>query len=216
MQIKFSSIIVFSVILLLGGALTVVRAQKLISFAEGEKLGYKDVRGKVVIPARFVMAGDFSKKGLAVVVDEQGWALINRAGEVVVRTPFIFDGGPDDFAEGLARLTLGGKFGFFDETGATIVAPQFDFALPFSEGAAAVCAGCRKTAADGDGHYGISGGRWGYINRRGRIIISLQYEQAENFKNGRAHVTLGGKSRYINQKGGTFKAVSGKFANGAE
>ena len=206
MQIKLSSVAnLLLLIALFGGTLTVAQAQKLTSFVEREKLGYKDARGNVVIAARFVMAGDFSKQGLAVVVDDIGWAIINRAGEIVVRTPFIFDGGPDDFAENLARLTVGGKFGFYDRRGKTIIAARFDFALPFSEGLAAVCAGCRKTAADGEGHYGIVGGRWGYINRRGRIIIPLQYEEAESFKNGKGRVMLGGKPRDIDKKGVMIK-----------
>ena len=110
----------------------------------------------------------------------------NAPREPLDRTPFIFDGGPDDLTDGSARFNNErGKFDFFGETGKTIVAPQFDFARSFS-GGAAVCSDCKKTAADGDGHYGIVGGRWGYINRRGQIIVPLQYEEAENFKHGRA------------------------------
>lgn len=216
MQIKFLPVAFISSLLLFCGAAT-VRAQKLVSYVEQEKLGYKDARGNIVIPARFAMAGDFSKQGLAIVVDDKGWAFINRAGEIVVRTPFLFDGGPDAFAEGLARFTLNDKFGFFDKTGKTIIAPQFDFARSFSEGAAAVCSGCRKTEADGDGHYGIVGGRWGYINRQGQIIVPLQFDNAESFENGRARVTLDGKPRFVNKKGRIFQRQSKKnSSNGAK
>lgn len=201
MRIKFSLIAPLCLLLLLlSGAANTACGQKLTTFVEQKRLGYKNARGRVVIPARFLLAGDFSRQGLAIVVDDQGWALINRAGAVVIRTPFLFDGGPDDFVEGLARFTDQGKFGFFDRTGRTIIAPQYDFALSFSEGLAAVCAGCRKTADDGEGHYSIVGGRWGYIDRRGRVVIPLRYEEADSFKKGRARVLSGGKPRFIDKK----------------
>lgn len=180
-------------------------AQKLSIYEDQKLLGYKDARGHIVIPARFMMAADFSKEGLAIVVDEKGWALIDRKGVVVIRTPFIFDDGPDDFAEGLARFTIGDKFGFYDKTGRTIIVPQFDFALPFQEGAAAVCTKCQKTKPDSDGHYSITGGRWGFIDRRGRVIVPLRFENAENFKNGKSLVKLNGKQLIINKRGRVIK-----------
>lgn len=184
---------------------TSTSAQRLTSFVDHNLLGYKDGRGRVVIPARFIMAGDFSKAGLAIVVDERGWALIDRTGRVVIRTPFIFDGGPDDFAEGLARLTAGDKMGFYDQTGRTIIEPQYDFALPFQEGLAAVCSGCRKTGLDAEGHYSVISGRWGYINRRGALVIPFKFEEANSFSGGRALVTVDGRQVPINKRGTVMK-----------
>lgn len=106
-------------------------AQKLILHETLEGVGYKDARGRIVIAPRFIRAGDFTREGLAAVVDEQGWALIDRAVRVVVRTPFLHDGGPDDFSENLARLTDGGKISFYNRRGRIVIAPRFDFALPF-------------------------------------------------------------------------------------
>lgn len=158
-----------------------------------------------MIPAQYSLAGDFSKHGLATVVDDKGWAFINTKGAVVIRTPFVFDGGPDEFRQGLARFTSDEKFGFFDERGNIVVAPQFDFALSFHEGLAAVCLGCQKTAADADGHYGVIGGRWGYINRRGAVVIPLQYEAAEDFENGKARVMFDKQWRFVDKSGKTAK-----------
>lgn len=203
MNIKFISS-AFLLLLLLSG--TASFAQKLILFEKPEGFGYKDTRGRVIIPPRFSLAEEFSKEGIAAVVDDKGWAIIDRSGRVLIRTPFIFDNGPDYFAESLARFTdERGKFGFYDKRGRIIIAPQFDFALPFREGAAAVCMECRKTEADINGHYGIGGGRWGFIDRRGAVIIPLRFEDAENFENGRALVKFDDKQIRIDKRGRIFK-----------
>ena len=201
MKIKF----VLSAFLLLFICGAPVFAQKLISFETPNGLGYKDARGRVRIAPRFSLAGDFTPEGLAIVVDEKGWALIDRAGRVVIRTPFVYDGGPDDFSEGLARFTTGEKMGFYDKRGRIVIKPQFDFALPFREGAAAVCIECRKTEPDKEGHFSVVGGRWGFINRRGAVIIPLKFEDAENFENGRALVKLNGKQMHIDKRGRILK-----------
>jgi len=68
---------------------------------------------------------------------------INEKGETVIR-PFVVDNGPDYFEDGLARFRIDNKFGFFDRTGKIIIGAQFDFAFPFHEGLAAICAGCKE------------------------------------------------------------------------
>ena len=202
MNIKFL-LIAFSLLLLVGGKTSFT--QQRILFESPEGMGYKDARGRVVISSRFRLAGDFSKEGLANVVDAKGWAVINRTGRVVIRTAFIFDGGPDYFAEGLARFTAGDKFGFYNERGKVIVAPRFDFASTFREGLAAVCLKCRKSQEDAEGHYSIVGGRWCYINRRGVIVVPLRFEEAENFEQGAANVQSNGKSSRIDKRGRILK-----------
>ena len=184
MKTKFTLI---ALLLLFGGASG--RAQKLILFEDGDNSGYKNRRGKVVIPARFRIAGDFAENNLAAVLDDAGWCYINKKGAVVIRSPFIFDNGADYFEEGLVRIVSGqGKIGFADAAGKTIIEPQFDYAQSFREGVAAFCLECRSEKADAE-HSFMTGGRWGYINRRGRIIVPVEYEAVEHFfENGTGRV----------------------------
>jgi hypothetical protein len=170
----------------------------LAPFEKGGQWGYQDHQGKVIIAPRFQVAQEFSSHGIAAVVDDAGWAYIDKRGNVLIR-PFIFDNGPDYFREGLARFTRQGKFGFFDESGKVVIEPQFDFALPFSEGLAAFCDGC-KEEADGE-HRSVKGGKWGFINRNGDIKIPAQFEEARSFEAGRAQVKSKGQWRSINKKG---------------
>lgn len=162
------------------------------------KWGYKDAQGKVVIPARYAAAQEFLPEGIAAVADEKGWAYIDAQGRVLIR-PFLFDNGPDYFREGLARFVSGGRFGFFDRHGKVVIPARYAFALPFSEGLAAVCNGCKEVAV-GE-HKAMRGGQWGYINRQGKLVIPTQYEEAESFENGRARVKLGGQRRHIDPRG---------------
>ena len=171
---------------------------RLTPFEADGKWGYKDVQGKVVIEPRFVLAQEFSPRGIAAVVDETGWAYIDARGNAVIR-PWVVDNGPDYFSEGMARFTVNRKFGFFDESGKVIIKPRFDFAFPFSERRAAVCEGCREEAA-GE-HRVVTGGKWGFINQKGAIVVPLKFERAENFQVGKARVKLGGQWRYVDGKG---------------
>jgi hypothetical protein len=170
----------------------------LTPFEADGKWGYKDVQGKVAIEPRFVLAQEFSPRGIAAVVDETGWAYIDGEGKVVIR-PFVVDNGPDYFSEGMARFAVDRKFGFFDESGKVIIKPQFDFAFPFSERRAAVCEGCREEA-EGE-HRVVTGGKWGFINQKGAIVVPLKFERAENFQESKARVKLGGQWRYVDGKG---------------
>ncbi len=177
----------------------------LLVFEENGRWGYKTEQRKVAIEPRFVIPKAFSPEGIAAVVDEKGWAYIDRSGRIVVR-PFVFENGPDYFAEGLARFTADGKFGFFDKWGRVVIQPKFSFANSFSEGRAVVCDGCREVA-EGE-HRRAQGGRWGFINRSGDLVIPLQFEEAESFKKGRARVKLGGQWKSVDQKGAVMPEAS--------
>jgi hypothetical protein len=179
------------------------RAQeRLIPFEKEGKWGYRDGQGKVIIQPTFIMADNFSSGGIAAVVDDSGWAYINKRGNIVIR-PFIFDNGPDYFEEGLARFTEHEKFGFFDTTGKIVIKPQFEFASPFHEELAAICIGC-KSKVQGE-HRFMEGGKWGYIDRKGEIIIPPAFESAGLFDNGKAQVRLNGKLINIDNKGKIIK-----------
>jgi hypothetical protein len=91
------------------------------------------------------------------------------------------------FADGLARWRFGGKYGFIDHQGNTVIEPQFDLTDSFSEGLAAV----------------QIAGKWGYIDTKGQMVISPQpWKSARAFHNGLAYVvTNGNRAGYINRTG---------------
>lgn len=83
-----------------------------------------------------------------------------------------------------------GRYGFIDGSGRVRIRPQFDGALPFTEGLAAVSIG----------------DKWGFIDPSGKIVIPPSYYAASPFSDGLAAVTIetGGKTRpcgYIDRAG---------------
>jgi len=162
----------------------------LVAFEEDEKWGYKNNQGQVMIPPTYHLAGQFNPYGIAAVVDDSGWVYISMNGRQLLR-PYIIDNGPDYFHEGLARIIDQGKIGFMDESGTVVISANFDFVLPFSEGLAAFCVGCKPVS---QGEYAImEGGKWGYINSTGEIVVDPDYDRVGSFINGKAEVVKDGK-----------------------
>ncbi len=133
--------------------------------------GYKDkATGKVAVAARYVAAQDFNASGRAFAATAEAWEYIDATGRVLLR-PYVFDNGPDAFSQGLARFVKGGKIGYFNEKGEAAVPADYDFALPFENGRAAVCRGCAMVQ-EGE-HARVEGGLWGCIDAKGRVLKPL-------------------------------------------
>ena len=78
-------------------------------------------------------------------------------------------------------------------TGQIVINPQFDGALPFSDGLAAVRIGDENS------------GKWGYIDKQGKFAVNPQFDGAASFSEGLAEVRIGdnktGKWGYIDKQG---------------
>ena len=141
-------------------------------FETDDGFGYRDPFGAVVIPAKYPMAQEFSEAGIAAVVDDKGWAIIDTKGAVLLR-PFVFDNGPDAFQEGRARFVKDDKVGFFDERGAVVIEATYEHAEPFRRDesgriSARVCKGCKKVQ-HGE-HWSAEGGTWSLVDVDGKPL----------------------------------------------
>jgi HEAT repeat protein len=92
----------------------------------------------------------------------------------------------------LARVEVGGKWGFADDTGAIAIEPAYEWAESFSGGLAAV----RKE-------------RWGFIDRGGKVVIDATWLDADPFADGLAAVRDESGWRYIDEKGAV--SIAGPF-----
>jgi hypothetical protein len=136
--------------------------------------GFINTDGKYVIEPQFEDITPF-KYGYAQVNMWKVKHYINKMGEVLLNPPVKY------FKEGLAPVNLGspykGEWGYVDEHYRFVIEPQFQEALEFSEGLAAV----KDT-----------NGNWGYIDRTGNYVIEPIFGFAKPFKNGVAVVGIGG------------------------
>ena len=132
----------------------------------------------MVIPAKYVSAGNFSE-GLAKVLIDGKWGFIDKGGNQVITTDY---NSVLDFHEGLAgvkdtpyidgRLFLEGHWGYIDKTGKLVIPMQYEDCDDFSEGRARV----------------EINGKKGYIDTSGKLVIPAIYYGAGKFKNGVASV----------------------------
>lgn len=153
------------------------------------KFGYINTDGKIVIPAIFDDADDFSE-GLARVgqydsaKNETQFGFINKKGDLVINYQFKF---VSNFKEGLALVNNGTQSGYIGKDGKFVINPQFDNVSLFEGDYAAL----------------KQGELWGFIDKKGKIIINPQYKAAGLFYDNdiAAVVSTDGKTGFIDKEG---------------
>jgi 6-phosphofructokinase len=147
---------------------------KLVVTQMGEKYGYKDTEGRIVIPARFDNAYDFFD-GLAAVKIDHKWGYIDRSGKPIMAMKFDL---ASSFSSGLAAVKVGNKWGYVNHQGATTISAHFDEA---------------DTVKVGD--------KWGFIDREGVMKIEPTFDEVANFDENTAWVRIGKQVGYIDGTG---------------
>jgi hypothetical protein len=126
---------------------------------QGGKYGYIDHAGRVIIQPQFIWAEDFWR-GLGTVYVCGRYVSIDSSG-VLLPLRVTIEGHLEPRHEGE-------KVGFVDASGQFKISPDFDDALPFSEGLAAVQVG----------------GKWGFVDATGQLVIRPQFKTAFYFREG--------------------------------
>lgn len=179
----------------------------------GEKAGFIDKTGNVIIPPNYNMLGGYMfncdsdygfYEGLAAVSVGQypnvRYGCIDQAGNFVIQPQFecIWR-----FSEGLAPFSSGGRWGFIDKTGRVVVHPEYEYVSCFSEGFSAARIGWEKCV---------------YIDKTGKIVFEktknlvpswdegfpmgrAKFSWAMNFHDGLARVECFGKYGYLDKTG---------------
>jgi hypothetical protein len=130
-----------------------------------------------------------------VAAEPHGFVYIDAAGHRHLGGPFAHAAA---FSEGLARAAPKlGQYGYLDGAGLWRIAPHYDDARDFHEGAAAV-------ALRGPGEPYTLGPPWGFIDATGKLVIAPRFGATGDFSEGLAAVTSrvdGAKWGFIDRTG---------------
>jgi hypothetical protein len=164
-------------------------ADPLFRFVHDGKVGYIDVRGKIVVPPTLpdqgtTFYGEFHDGLLRIPDGKRSFRYIDQSGATVVRVNAWL---AFDFADGLAPASIASgagrtwqdKWGFIDKGGQFVIAPRYFWVSPFSEGLA-------KVEVEGEV------GSTGYIRKNGSFAIPPRLSYGADYHEGLAAVVIDG------------------------
>jgi hypothetical protein len=167
---------------------------ELIPYLSGDKWGYLDDEGKIVINPQFAVAHVFMDGVALVQSAENKYGFIGLDGKYLINATYK---AASPFSEGLACVVPeDGKPQFIDDKGnVKFTVNEARYCGVFSEGLAAV------------GVEGKEGIKWGYINKEGKMVVNPQFDAAGPFTEGLAGVAKTNKEKgevlwgFIDHKG---------------
>ncbi|MFN4285760.1 MAG: WG repeat-containing protein [Lacibacter sp.] len=154
---------------------------------DGSKWGFIDTNGKQVIPAQYDDVGIFYRGMAPVKIKENNWGFVNRSNVIAVIPNLVekISLRPQQPVY-LFQDAENSLYGFVNNDGDVVVAPQYEEAEIFSEGRALV----------------KSDDKAGFIDTTGKTVVALQYDDARSFNNGFAAVTPDGEKWFFIDKNG--------------
>ncbi len=188
-----------------------------VTDTSGEKWGFVDNTGKVVVNNQFYSVGRFSEDRCSVKNKEGKYGFIDKEGKLVIN--YQFDGVEERFINGTAVVKLGDKCGAIDKDGKFVINPQFknmqndgDLFLIKSDSKFGWCDKTGKFVINpqfdlaflfGDSKMAPvqSGKSFGYVDKEGKIVINPQFDVALPFSKNMACVINAKKIGFIDQEG---------------
>ncbi|HMB52927.1 MAG TPA: WG repeat-containing protein, partial [Thermoanaerobaculia bacterium] len=134
------------------------------------QVGFIDGTGDLVVEAQYGYTLEPSEGLMAVATMREEWGFLSVDSLEWAVEPQFNNVSP--FADGLAAADFGGRAGYIDETGETVIEARFEAARRLSEGLAAV----------------KEGGRWGWVDPAGEMAIPARYAATRDFSGGLAAV----------------------------
>lgn len=163
---------------------------------DGNRLGYIDCQGELVIPFQFDAVRNFSD-GLAAVQMGSRWGYIDRSGQFVIAPKFAI---AFDFSAGVAKVgkeTRSSRlFSWTADAGKTL-----NYYFIDRSGNRIDPEAPERSSAKPALSLIHMNGRFGYANADGEPVIEAKFEEAQEFSNGMAAVKVDGRWGYIDAAG---------------
>lgn len=154
----------------------------LFPIAIGEKHGFIDREGQLVIDPTFSWAGAFND-GLAPVSRSGKFGFIDLSG--MLQVALIYDSVAAFFRHNRAYVRLHNQWGFIDKHGHMVTAPQYSDVGFYAEEKACVC----KDEV------------WGIIDLVGHLVVEHLYDETDFFSCGMVRVVRHGRFLFLNHQG---------------
>ena len=142
-------------------------------WGSGDKWGFIDEQGKLVIDYTYDYAGNFVD-GLAGVVKDGNIGYINKNNEFVIEAKYPYKDNTTvrDYSCGLVRGYDTDKNTFFDTNGKEVFSVEYNSVMSFAEDRAE----CEKN------------NKYGFIDKNGKEVIACKYAHVLDFSDGLAEV----------------------------
>ena len=157
-------------------------SEGLAEVESGNRMGFVDKRGIIVVPLKYEDVYRF-KEGLAAVQLNKKWGFVNSNGTESIPPKYDdLDFLDQGFYDGYAAVGINDKWGLIDRSGKEVIPVKYQNTFhEFSEDMAPV----------------QLNDKWGYVDNTGKEVITPQYDEADDFVNGKAKVKKDGKEFYI-------------------
>lgn len=162
-------------------------------------------------PAGWIASSRFAEGLVCVRSSPTQLSFVDKRGVVACTgqwAPLIDEQGGNDtwFSEGLAPVLLpSGGVAFINHQGTPVIEGHYCYALPFSDGLAAVCLDAGQTGVAPSKNLNLKGEwgwrqaahQWGFINKKGTMVIPSKFVAITRFAHGAALVVQGPSSDKI-------------------
>ena len=203
----------------------------LVQPAGSKEWGYSDIKGNLIIEAKYKKCISFSEDGLAAIFDAKlkQFYFINLKGETLpteikdFKLIEIFGFGMKGFSDGFAPVEVKGKWGFLNTDGKLAIQAKYDKVIPFNDGFSAVQRNGQFFALDKNGNefpvdvagivdlndfseqlasFKVADDLVGFANGSGKVVIQAKFKAAGDFHGGLAWAKNSAeKAGYINPQG---------------
>ena len=137
---------------------------RLIRVKKNNKYGFVDTTGSVIIPVEYEFgANDYFKEKVICVTKNKLDGFINPKNEVVIPIKYKEAFG---FSNGLAPVSIEGKWGYIDVTGKIIIPAIYDSPYAFNNAGVAIVR---------------IGDKFGLISKSGSVVLPLEYDKLFTF-----------------------------------